>query len=70
MSDAVSETDETAERDNRINEYLINTEVAQPKVVPPRETRSKLYTDPAIFAEFDKHALKVCVSSLKILQVF
>ena len=54
------EPDEAAERDNQINEYLRRAEVAQPKVVPPRETKSKLYTDPAVFEQLDRHAVEVC----------
>ena len=53
------EIDDEAERDNQINEHIMNAEVAQPKVVPPRDTKAQLYSDPNIFREFDTRARKV-----------
>lgn len=54
--------EEAEYRDNKINEEIhrsLMAEVAAPKVVPPKESKSKLYTSPVVFAEFDNNAIQV-----------
>ena len=55
-----AEPDEEEEAQQKLTDFLRNTTVKQPKVVPPRETKAQLYADASVFADFDRRAIQVC----------
>ena len=54
-----AEPDEAEEAQQKLTDFLSNTTVKQPKVVPPRETKAQLFADASVFAEFDRKAIEV-----------